>query len=66
MHAVSSHRQESINLATSGTRETMRTKKSKWEHHALPKGFVERKYQRDSSYLMISESMMDHRNPSLG
>jgi hypothetical protein len=41
-------------------------KKSKWEHHALLERFVEQRYPRYSSYLMISESMMDHRNPSLG
>jgi hypothetical protein len=63
---ISSRRQESINLATSGTRETMRMKKQKWEHHVLPEGFAEQKYPKDSSYLMISESTMDHRNPSLG
>jgi hypothetical protein len=66
MRAVSSRRKELINLAASGTRKTMRTKKQKWEHNALPEGFAEQKYSKDSSYLMISESMMDYRNPSLG
>jgi hypothetical protein len=29
-----------------------------------PKVFVGQKYPRDLSYLMISESMMDHKNPN--
>jgi hypothetical protein len=66
MRAIASRRQELINLTTSVMRKTMRMRKQKWEHHALPEGFAEQKYPKDSNYPMISKSMMDHRNPSLG
>jgi hypothetical protein len=35
-------------------------------HHALPTGFAKHKCLKDSSYLTISKSMMDHKNPNLG
>jgi hypothetical protein len=63
---ISSHRHRSTDLAMSGTKETMRTKKQRWGHHALPTGFAKHKYPRNLSYHMISKNMMEHRNPSHG
>jgi hypothetical protein len=49
----------------SGTKGTMKMKKKRWGHHALPTGFAKRKCLKDSSYLMISKTTMDHRNLNL-
>jgi hypothetical protein len=45
-------------------KETMRTKKRKWEHYALSEGFAELGYPKDLSYHMASKNMMGHKNPS--
>jgi hypothetical protein len=45
---------------------TMKKTKKRWGHHALPAGFAPLQFPRDSSYLMISKSMMDHRNHNHG
>jgi hypothetical protein len=37
----------------SGMKETMKTRKKKWEHYVLPEGYAEHMYPKDSSYLMI-------------
>jgi hypothetical protein len=44
----------------------MRTRKKKWERYALPKGFAERRYPKDSSYITTRKSMMGHKNPNYG
>jgi hypothetical protein len=45
---------------------TMKTTKKRWEHHALPAGFAQHQYPRDSNYLTINKSTTDHRNHSHG
>jgi hypothetical protein len=45
---------------------TTKTTKLQWEHYALPTGFTEHQYPKDSNYPMISRSMMDHKSPSRG
>jgi hypothetical protein len=45
---------------------TMNTRKSRWGRHALPTGFAERNYPKDSNYRMINKSMTDSKSPSLG
>jgi hypothetical protein len=64
MQEIQSHKHKSTNSATSGTNTIMRMKKNQLELPALPTGFAECKYQKDSSYLMISRNTMDPRNPS--
>jgi hypothetical protein len=46
-----------------GTRKTARMKRRKWGPYALPKGFAERGYLKDSSYHMTSRNMMGCKNP---
>jgi hypothetical protein len=48
---ISSRRPGSIDHVMSGIKEIMRTRKQRWGRYALPAGFVERKYPKDSSYL---------------
>jgi hypothetical protein len=48
------------------THTTTKTMKSRWGHHASLKGFVERRYPKDSNYPMISRSMMGRKNHSHG
>jgi hypothetical protein len=40
--------------------------KKRWARYALPEGFAEHEYQKDSSCHTISKSMMDHKNPRRG
>jgi hypothetical protein len=47
-------------------KKTMRKKKTKWARYALPKGFAERGYPKDSNYHMTSPNMMVCKNPSCG
>jgi hypothetical protein len=49
-----------------GTRKTTRMKRRKWERYALPEGFTERKYPKDSSYHTTNRNMMGHKNPDYG
>jgi hypothetical protein len=49
-----------------GMKEIMKTRKKKLEHYALPEGFAERRYPKDSSYLTTNKNMMDHKNPNYG
>jgi hypothetical protein len=66
MQEISSHRPGLTDPAMSGKKETMRTRKQRWGRYALPIGFIEHKYPKDSNYLTISKNTMDHRNPSYG
>jgi hypothetical protein len=52
--------------ATRGKKKIMKTMKKRWAHYALPEGFVERGYPKDSSCHTISKSMMDHKNSGYG
>jgi hypothetical protein len=47
-------------------KEIMKMRKKKWERYALPEGFAECRYPKDSSYLKTSKSMTDHKNPNYG
>jgi hypothetical protein len=44
----------------------MKTMKKRWARYALPKGFAEREYPKDSNYHTISKSMMGHKNLDYG
>jgi hypothetical protein len=66
MQGVSSHMPGLIDHVMSGMKEIMRTRKQRWGGYALPIGFAERKYPKDSSYPTISKSTTDHRNPNYG
>jgi hypothetical protein len=46
--------------------EIMRTRKNKWGCYALPEGFAECRYPKDSNYPTTSKSMMGHKNPNYG
>jgi hypothetical protein len=52
--------------ATRGKNKIMKTMKKKWARYALPEGFAECGYPKDSSYDTIIKSMMDHKNPHYG
>jgi hypothetical protein len=47
-------------------KKIMKTMKKRWAHYALPEGFAEREYPKDSNYHTISKSMMGHKNPRYG
>jgi hypothetical protein len=49
-----------------GKKKIMKTTKKRWARYALPEGFAERGYPKDSSCHTISKSMMDHKNPRYG
>jgi hypothetical protein len=49
-----------------GMSMTMKTRKSRWGRHALPAGFAEHKYPKDSSYLTINRNTKDRKRPSHG
>jgi hypothetical protein len=40
--------------------------KRKWARYALPEGFAEREYPKDSNYHTISRNMMGRKNPDYG
>jgi hypothetical protein len=48
------------------THTTTKTTKLRWEDHASLEGSIEHRYPKDSSYPMISRSMMDRRSHSYG
>jgi hypothetical protein len=52
--------------ATRGKKKIMKMTKKKWARYALPEGFAERGYPKDSSCHTINKSMMDHKNPNYG
>jgi predicted RNA-binding Zn-ribbon protein involved in translation (DUF1610 family) len=41
-------------------------KRRKWARYALPEGFAEHGYPKDSSYHMTSKNTMGRKNPSCG
>jgi hypothetical protein len=47
-------------------KKTTRMKRRKWARYALPEGFREREYPKDSSYHTTSRNMMGRKNPSYG
>jgi hypothetical protein len=47
-------------------RKTTRMKIRKWGRYALPEGFIECGYPKDSSYHMTSRNMMGRKNPDYG
>jgi hypothetical protein len=63
-HQSSTEEPEDLDLQTKSV--TMKTMKKRWEHHALLTWFAPLQFLKDSSYLMISKSMMDHRNHNHG
>jgi hypothetical protein len=44
-----------------GMKKTTRTTKRRWVRYALPEGFAEREYPKDSNYHTISRSTMGHK-----
>jgi hypothetical protein len=46
-----------------GMKKTTRMTKRKWARYALPKGFAEREYPKDSNYHAISTNMMGRKDP---
>jgi hypothetical protein len=50
----------------SGMKITKRSMKRRWAHHALPEGFTEREYPKDSNYHTISKNTMGHKNLGCG
>jgi hypothetical protein len=49
-----------------GEKKIMKTAKKRWARYALPEGFAERGYPKDSNCHTISKGMMDHKNPRYG
>jgi hypothetical protein len=49
-----------------GKKKTIKMTKKRWARHALPVGFAEREYPKDSSYRTISKNMMGRKNPRYG
>jgi hypothetical protein len=49
-----------------GKKKTMKTMKKRWARYALPEGFAEREYPKDSNCHTISKSMMGRTNPDYG
>jgi hypothetical protein len=43
-------------------KKTMRTMKRRWARYALPEGFAEHEYLKDSNYHTTSRSMMGHKS----
>jgi hypothetical protein len=52
--------------STHGRKKILRTMKKRWARYALPEGFAEREYPKDSSYHTISKTMMGHKNLNYG
>jgi hypothetical protein len=44
----------------------MKAMKRKWARYALPKGFAERGYPKDSNYHTTNKSTMGHKNLGCG
>jgi hypothetical protein len=53
-------------FTTHGKKKTMKMAKKRWARYALPEGFAERGYPKDSSCHTTSKSMMGHRKPHYG
>jgi hypothetical protein len=75
LHTTTSHHDTTTALDTGeeagdpshqGMQMKMKARKSRWGCHALPIGFVERQYPKDSNYPMINISTIDHKSPSRG
>jgi hypothetical protein len=49
-----------------GKKKIMKMMKKRWARYALPEGFAEREYPKDSNYHTISKSTMGHKNPHYG
>jgi hypothetical protein len=49
-----------------GMKKTMRKMKRRWARYALPEGFAEREYPKDSNYNTISRNTMGHKNLGYG
>jgi hypothetical protein len=49
-----------------GKKKITKTTKKRWARYALPEGFTEREYLKDSSCHTISKSMMGCKNPRYG
>jgi hypothetical protein len=49
-----------------GMKKTMRMTKRRWVRYALPGGFAECEYPKDSNYHTISRNMMGHKNLGYG
>jgi hypothetical protein len=47
-------------------KKTMKTTEKRWAHHALPAGFAEHEYPKDSSYHTISKNTMGRKNARYG
>jgi hypothetical protein len=52
--------------AMHGRKKTTRTMKRRWAHYALPEGFVECEYPKDSNYHTTSRSTMGHKSLGYG
>jgi hypothetical protein len=52
--------------AMHGKKKITKMTKKRWARYALPEGFAERGYPKDSSCHTISKSMMGHKNPLCG
>jgi hypothetical protein len=52
--------------ATCEKKKIMKTMKKRWARYALPEGFAEQGYPKDSSCHTISKSMMGRKNPRYG
>jgi hypothetical protein len=49
-----------------GRKKTMKTMKRRWVPYALPEGFAEREYPKDSNYHTTSRSTMGHKSLGYG
>jgi hypothetical protein len=49
-----------------GRKKIMKMMKKRWARYALPEGFAECGYPKDSNYHTISKSMMGHKNLDYG
>jgi hypothetical protein len=49
-----------------GKKKIMKMTKKRWARYALPAGFAEHGYPKDSSCHMISKNMMGRKNPRYG
>jgi hypothetical protein len=52
--------------AVHGKKKIKKTTKKRWARYALPAGFAEREYPKDSSYHTIIKNMMGRKNPRYG
>jgi NADH:ubiquinone oxidoreductase subunit E len=52
--------------AMRGKKKITKAMKKRWARYALPEGFAERGYPKDSSCHTINKIMMGHKNPRYG